>query len=224
MSLLAVDWGPVGVWAGAIATFLAALIALLGSVGGFDRYRAPRLRLTFEQTEPWCRGGVHPVDGEVLWVRVGVENVGQQPARGCVGRLTGIATDGMPRADVDSVQLRWAGVPPVAVLRPGRCAARPARVRQRSLCAGGVTLADRDVRRRRLHPGVHDGAGRGPAPRAAAGGVRRQCGVGDEIARRQVGADEGPIAARLLDGNRQTEWTPRMTTIGESLSGRLVGN
>lgn len=28
MSLLAVDWGPVGVWAGAIATFLAALIAL----------------------------------------------------------------------------------------------------------------------------------------------------------------------------------------------------
>jgi hypothetical protein len=36
VSLLAVDWGPVGVWAGAIATFLAALIALLGSVGGFD--------------------------------------------------------------------------------------------------------------------------------------------------------------------------------------------
>jgi hypothetical protein len=51
-------------------------------------------------------------------VRVGVENVGQQPARGCVGRLTGIATDGVPRADVDPVQLRWAGVPPSRYFDP----------------------------------------------------------------------------------------------------------
>jgi hypothetical protein len=44
-------------------------------------------------------------------VRVGVENVGRQPARGCVGRLTGIVTDGVPRADIDPIQLRWAGMP-----------------------------------------------------------------------------------------------------------------
>jgi hypothetical protein len=91
--VLAAEWGPVGVWAGAIATFLAALIALAGSVGRFDRYRAPRLRVTFEQTEPWCRAGEHPVEGEVLWVRVGIENVGTQPARGCVGRMVGVFAD-----------------------------------------------------------------------------------------------------------------------------------
>lgn len=116
--LLAVEWGPVATWAGAIATFLAALIALLGSMGTFDRARRPQLRFTFEETEPWCRPGVHPLDGDVLWLRVGVENVGQQPARGCVGRLDGITTDGTSRADVDPVQLRWAGVPPARYFDP----------------------------------------------------------------------------------------------------------
>jgi len=116
--VFAVEWGPVGVWVGGIATFFAALIALLGSVGAFDRARAPQLRLTFGQSEPWCRRGTHPVDGDVYWIRVGVENAGEQPARGCVGRLSGITTDGVLRPDVDPVQLRWAGVPPARYFDP----------------------------------------------------------------------------------------------------------
>jgi len=107
----AVDWGPVGVWVGATATFLAALVALLASVRGFDRFRSARLRVTFQQQEPWCRRGDRSDGGHVLWVRVGVENVGRQPARGCVGRMIGVSTDGVRRADIDPIQLRWAGVP-----------------------------------------------------------------------------------------------------------------
>lgn len=118
MDGLAVEWGPVGVWVGGIATFFAALIALLGSLGYFERYRAPRLRITFDQTEPWCRAAMHPADGEVLWLRVGVENLGKRPARGCIGRLLAITTDGQSRPDVDPIQLRWAGVPPSRYFDP----------------------------------------------------------------------------------------------------------
>lgn len=101
------DWGTVAAWAGGIATFLAALVALLGAAGVFRSFRAPRLRITFEHTQPWCRTEAH---GD-LWVRVAVENVGRSPAHGCVGRVTALTTDGRTRADLDPVQLRWAGVP-----------------------------------------------------------------------------------------------------------------
>src|SRR4029450_12231583 len=95
--MLAVTWGPVAVWAGAIATFVVATIALLAGAGYFDRLRAPRLQLTFEHTEPWCRFVDHPDEGHVLWVRVAVENIGRGPARGCVGRLMVLRTDGVVR-------------------------------------------------------------------------------------------------------------------------------
>jgi hypothetical protein len=101
------DWGTVAAWAGGIATFLAALVVLLGATGVFRRFRAPRLRITFEHTQPWCRTEAH---GK-LWVRVAVANVGSRPARGCVGQITALATDGRARADLDPVQLCWAGVP-----------------------------------------------------------------------------------------------------------------
>lgn len=123
--MLAVAWGPVAVWAGAVATFVAAAIALLAGAGYLDRFRAPRLRLTYDNAEPWCRLVERPGDGEVLWVRVGVENVGRAPARDCVGQLAGLTTDGVARNDLDPVQLRWAGVPrsrgfdPVEI-RPGQ--------------------------------------------------------------------------------------------------------
>jgi uncharacterized membrane protein len=115
------EWGTVAAWAGGIATFLAALVALMGAAGVFSSFRASRLRFTFEHTQPWCR--TEP-DGE-LWVRVAVENVGRRPAHGCVGRITALATDGHTRADLDPVQLRWAGVPPARAsdpmdIRPGQ--------------------------------------------------------------------------------------------------------
>jgi hypothetical protein len=40
-----------------------------------------------------------------------VANVGRSLAHGCVGRITALATDGRTRADLDPVQLGWAGVP-----------------------------------------------------------------------------------------------------------------
>jgi hypothetical protein len=106
-----VEWGPVAAWFGAIATFLAAATALLVAMGAFDRFRSPRLRVTFEKTEPWCRTGQLSDGMKVLWVRVGVENVGRGVAQACVGRLLGVSTSGAARRDIDPVQLRWAGVP-----------------------------------------------------------------------------------------------------------------
>jgi hypothetical protein len=106
-----IDWGPVSSWAAAVATVLATLTSLLVAFRVPDSFRSPRLRTTFENKEPWCRST--ELEGTVgsLWVRIGVENVGGEPARGCVGRLIGLTTDGVVRADVDPVQLRWAGVP-----------------------------------------------------------------------------------------------------------------
>lgn len=106
-----VVWGPVGTWAGAVATILVVVTAVCAALGLFDSVRGPRVRLTFENTEPWCRQGRTEKEGKALWVRVGVENVGAGPARGCLGRLISVATDGEQRRDVDPVQLRWAGVP-----------------------------------------------------------------------------------------------------------------
>jgi hypothetical protein len=112
--MAAIDWGPVSAWAGAAATVLATGVALLAAYRVPDAARAPRLRLTFGPTEPWCRRAAPgaPADGRAgYWVRVGVENAGREPARGCVGRLLGVTTDGAERPDVDPLQLRWAGVP-----------------------------------------------------------------------------------------------------------------
>jgi hypothetical protein len=109
--MVAIDWGPVAVWFGGLATLLVAVTALVVAAGGFDWFRRPRLRISFEQGEPWCREVDLSPTEKALWIRVGVENLGSQPARGCVGRLTRVATDGSPRSDVDPVQLPWAGVP-----------------------------------------------------------------------------------------------------------------
>jgi hypothetical protein len=103
--------GPVGTWAGAIATVLVVITTALVALGYFGGLRGPRLRLTFEAIEPWCRQGKTEGDGTALWVRVGVENLGAGPARGCLGRLINVTTNGALRPDVDPVQLRWAGVP-----------------------------------------------------------------------------------------------------------------
>ena len=111
MITAAVDWGPVAAWAGAVATMLVVITTVLVALGFFASVRGPRIRLTFEATEPWCRRGETERDGKALWVRVGVENRGRGPAMGCVGRLISVATDGALRRDVDPVQLRWAGLP-----------------------------------------------------------------------------------------------------------------
>ncbi|HEU5215798.1 MAG TPA: hypothetical protein VFU30_09680 [Gaiellaceae bacterium] len=111
MTILAVDWGPVGLWVSATLTFLALAVTALVALGFFDYLRGPRIRITFEPTEPWCRQGDREDGSRGLWVRVGVENRGRGAARGCVGRLLTVSTDGRVRQDVDPVQLRWAGVP-----------------------------------------------------------------------------------------------------------------
>jgi hypothetical protein len=111
MTLLAVDWGPVGLWVSATITLLAVIVTALVALGYFAYLRGPRIHVTFEPSEPWCRGGDGEDGGKGLWIRIGVENRGSGGAHGCVGRLLTVSTDGRPRHDVDPVQLRWAGMP-----------------------------------------------------------------------------------------------------------------
>jgi hypothetical protein len=119
------EWGPLAAWAATGATVLVVITTSLVALGFFERFRAPRIRVTFENTEPWCRWG-RLTDGTVaLWVRLGVENTGKSTATGCVGRLIEVSTDGKARRDVDPVQLRWAGLPRSRAfqaidLRPGQ--------------------------------------------------------------------------------------------------------
>lgn len=113
----ATSWGPVGVWAGAAATTTVAAIALLAGTGQFERRNRPRLRLVHEPTEPWCRRVITD-HGATTWLRVSVENYGREPARGCIGRLTGVRSDAVTRSDVDPVQLRWAGTPRSIAFNP----------------------------------------------------------------------------------------------------------
>jgi hypothetical protein len=115
---LAVDWGPVSAWAAAAATVVVVIVTVLVALGYFDRVRGPRLHLTFEATEPWCRRGKVNAAAEGLWIRVGVENLGTSPARGCVGRLIDVQTGDELRPDVDPVQLRWAGLPRSQAFKP----------------------------------------------------------------------------------------------------------
>jgi hypothetical protein len=57
MITAAVEWGPVAAWAGAVATMLVVITTALVALGVFASVRGPRIRLTFEATEPWCRRG-----------------------------------------------------------------------------------------------------------------------------------------------------------------------
>ena len=109
--MLLVDWGPVSAWAAAIATFTVALVALLASLRVLEALGGPNIRITFEQREPWCREATTRDGTRALWVRVGVENTGRDTAQGCIGRMTSLRTGGVLRADVDPLQLRWAGTP-----------------------------------------------------------------------------------------------------------------
>jgi hypothetical protein len=115
---VALDWGPASGWAAALATLLVAVVAVVVALGVLESFRGPRLRITFEGHEPWCRTADRGDGGQAYWVRLGVENVGRKPARGCIGRLISVATDGAEREDVDPVQLRWAGVPRSSSFRP----------------------------------------------------------------------------------------------------------
>ncbi len=107
----AVDWGPVAAWAGAAATVLVVITTSLVALGFFDRFVAPRLTLTFDRRQPWCRHGKLPDGSGAFWVRLGVENSGRAQAEGCVGRVISAAVAGKVRDDVDPVQMRWAGIP-----------------------------------------------------------------------------------------------------------------
>jgi hypothetical protein len=111
VAITGLTWGPLGAWVGAFTTLLIVATTILVSIGYFDRFRGPQISLTFEAREPWVRHGKTEEAGRAFWVRVGVENRGTGPARGCVGRLITVQTEGEPRHDVDPVQLRWAGVP-----------------------------------------------------------------------------------------------------------------
>ena len=108
--MLILEAGPLAAWAGAFATLMVATIALLAGFNVFEFAQGARLRVTFEEGEPWCR--ITCRDGvERLWVRVRVESRGAKAAHACVGRVTRVSTNGEGRRDLDPIQLRWAGFP-----------------------------------------------------------------------------------------------------------------
>jgi hypothetical protein len=106
-----VEWGPVGTWAGAIATVLVLITTALVALGYFDGFPGSAAAAHLRGHRTLVPSGQDRGDGTALWVRVGVENLGASPARGCLGRLISVTTNGELRPDVDPVQLRWAGVP-----------------------------------------------------------------------------------------------------------------
>jgi hypothetical protein len=109
--VLELNWGPLSGWAAATASSCVAVIAILASFGIMERFRGPHLRLSFQDREPWCRATPANTGGHVLWVRIGVQNRGHRTAKGCIGMVTRLATDGESRSDIDPVQMRWAGFP-----------------------------------------------------------------------------------------------------------------
>jgi hypothetical protein len=44
----------VAAWAGAAATVLVVVTTSLVALGYFERFRSPRVQVTFEGGEPWC--------------------------------------------------------------------------------------------------------------------------------------------------------------------------
>jgi hypothetical protein len=86
------------------------LVALFGS-WVWEVLLKPRLRITFEGAEPFCRKTQLSKGRDGYWVRVKVENTGVEPARACVGKLTKTDSNGQVRRDMDPMQLRWCGVP-----------------------------------------------------------------------------------------------------------------
>lgn len=104
------DWGPVSSWVVAVVTFLAVAFALY-SQWGRERLRQPRLDITFDRAEPFCREAPLTDGRQSYWVRVKVQNRGKDPARKCVGKLSKAYTRDRFRADRDPMQLRWCGVP-----------------------------------------------------------------------------------------------------------------
>jgi hypothetical protein len=104
------DWGPVSSWVAGVATVVAVVVALLGwRVRDF--LQQPRLKITFDQAEPFCRETLLSDGRQSYWVRVKVQNRGKDPARECVGKLSKVYTGGRFRDDRDPLQLRWCGVP-----------------------------------------------------------------------------------------------------------------
>jgi hypothetical protein len=108
--LSTVDWDLV---TGAIAagvTFLAVVVALFGWRLN-EWFRRPRLSITFEYASPWCRRTILKGLKPGYWVRLRVRNDGTDPARSCIGKVTGVRTNGEVRHNIVPMQLRWCGVP-----------------------------------------------------------------------------------------------------------------
>ena len=100
-----INWGPVSGWVSAVVTFLAVTLSMFMAFRLPDKLRSPRIRVTFEHSQPWCRSSEQADAEGGYWVRVGVENLGSEPARGCVGRMISLSTDGALRRDIDPLQL-----------------------------------------------------------------------------------------------------------------------
>ena len=102
-------------WMTAFGTLGAVVVALLlGLVVPVvrARWRSPRLEISYQPGEPYCRDA--PIPPKLVpahWVRVKVTNKGRGTAKRCKGEMIAVyGADGRPRDDRDPMPLYWSGV------------------------------------------------------------------------------------------------------------------
>ena len=107
-------------WMTAFGTLGAVLVALFGPML-WGWWRKPRLEISYEPREPYCRYTwlLERGNPESHWVRVKVTNGGRGTAKRCKGKMIAVyRADGSLREDRDSMLLHWAGMLPEQGLEP----------------------------------------------------------------------------------------------------------
>lgn len=108
------QWGTVGEWVAAAATFAAVLVALAGPIG--ERLRRPTLRLEVGITEPHVRLKRDNLSTQGFFIRVAVRNVGKSEAERVRAQITRWVYRSPEETvwrshDLDPTFLHWTGMP-----------------------------------------------------------------------------------------------------------------
>ncbi len=109
----AVNWDMWGALGSILASFVAFFIAFLPSIQ--ERLNAPKLKLVFENGEPYCRivhekhaDGASNSDINAYYMRIKVINTGKTTARDCKGKIVEIKKmNGEELQPFDPTTLRW---------------------------------------------------------------------------------------------------------------------
>lgn len=103
-----VDWNLVVQSIAAGGSIFVGIVAVLAGFGVFQIHRRPKLKLSFQEMEPWCRTTEVEPGRRAYWIRLVVENARGEPAEGLIAKAMEVRTGGALRADLDPMRLRWA--------------------------------------------------------------------------------------------------------------------